>query len=134
MEDCLVFVVAKFEVLFRAVEVFLEHWNIIVLESVVEGQIAVVVADVRSGADLVHNGVLLVHAHDVLDRLSLEVLLAACLKELIAAREPVKDVLVAVASALKQRVFAQVVLLHKCFILMLFKDLEHLHVLGLDCS
>ena len=134
MENCLVFVVAKFEVLLGAVEVLFEHWNIIVLQSVVEGQIAIVIADVRSWADLINNGMLLVHAYYVLNRLSLEVLLTSCLKELIAAREPVKDVLVSVASALKQGVFTKVVLLLKCFILMLFKDLEHLHVLSLNCS
>jgi len=132
VEDCLVFVVAQFEVLSGAVEVLLEHGNIVVRQSVVEGQIAIVIADVRSWADLVNNWMLLVNAYDVLDCLSLEVLLASRLEELIAARKPVKDVLVSVASALEQGVFTQVVLLHECFILISFIDLEHLHVLSLD--
>lgn len=111
MENCLVLVVTEFEVVPGLVEIFFEHGYIIVLQCVIQGQVAVIVANVGSGADLIDDWVLFVDAHDMLNCLSFEVLLAASLEKLVATREPVEDVFVAVAGALKQGVLSKIVLL-----------------------
>lgn len=134
MENGLILVVAQFEILCRAVEVLFQHWHIVVLQSVVDRQVAIEVTDVGPGSDLVHDGVLLVDADDVLDRLSFEVLLTPSFEEFVRPREPVEDVFVAVAGTLEQRILSKIILLGKCLILVLSEDLEHLHVLGLDGS
>lgn len=133
MEHGLVLVVSQLEVFLRAVEILLEHGHIIVLQSVVEGQVAVVVGDIGSRSNFINNRVLHLDTDDVLDGLAFIVLLATSLKEFVAASKPVEDVFIAVASADEKRVLTQVVLLLKGLVLVLFEDLKHLHVLSLNC-
>ena len=132
VEDCLVLVIAQVEVVTRAVEVLLQHGHIVVAQGVVQGQVAVVVHDVGSGADLINDRVLLVYAYDVLNGLTLVVLHATRFEKLVAAAEPIEDVLVAVASAFEKWVLTKVVTLLECLIPVLLEDLEHRHVLALN--
>lgn len=106
MEHGLVLVVTILKVLLRAVELLLKHGHVIVLQAVVKRKVAIVVQDIRSWSDLINYGQLLVNADDMFNSLSLVVLHATRFKELIVASEPVKDVLVAIPCALKQRVFS----------------------------
>ena len=132
VEDGFVLVISQLEVLLRAMEVFFQHGYVVVLECVVERKVAVVVDDVGSRADLVNDRQLLLHANDVLDRLSLVVLHAAGLEELVVAAEPVENVLVAVPRALKQWVLSQVVTLLESLILVLGEQFKHLQILHLS--
>ena len=132
MEHSLILVVSQLKVLFRRMEVFFKHRNIVLLQSVVQWQIAIVVDYVRPWADLIDDGMLLVDAHDVLDGLALVVLGATCLKELIVAAEPIENVLVAVTSTFEKWIFTKVVALRKGLVLVLCKDLEHFHILTLN--
>lgn len=134
VEHSLIFVVAQFEVSLGPVEVFLEHGHIIILQGVVQGQVTVVVFDIGARSNLINDWVLLVDANDVLYRLTFEVLLAASLEEFVATTEPVEDVLVAVSRTFKQRVLTEVVNLQEGLVLVLSEDLEHLHVLALNCK
>ena len=113
-------------------EVLLKHGDIVVLQGVVQRQVPVVIKDVRPWSDLVHDWVLLIDADDVLNGLTLIVLLAPSLEEVVVSGEPVEDCLVAVPSAFKERVFTKVVLLRKRLVLVLTEYLEHLKVLHLS--
>jgi len=117
MENCLKLVVAKLEIILGSVEVLFKHGHIIVLEGVVQRQIAIVVYDIRSWADLINDGELFLHADDVLNSLSLVVLHATGLKELIVPAEPVENVLVSISCTLKQRVLSKVIPFLERFIL-----------------
>ncbi len=132
VENCLILVVTELEVVSGLVEVFFKHGYIIVLQGVIQRQVAIIVANVGSGADLINDWVLLVDAHDMLNCLSFEVLLATSLEKLVATREPVEDIFVAVAGALKQGVLSKIVFFAQCFVFIGRKDLEHLHILGLN--
>lgn len=130
VQHSLILVVPQIEVLTRAVEVLLKHRYIVVLESVVEGKVAVVVEDVGSWLDLVHDRVLFVDAHDVLNRLPLVVLLATSHEESVIPTEPIEDVFVTISCTLKQGVLSEVVLKLgvKSIVFVFFENLEHLHV------
>ena len=136
VEDCLPLVVAEVEEVIAAVEVldevFLDHRHIVVLQGVVEGQVAVVVDYVGPWPDFINDGVLHVNAHDMLNSLSFEILVASGSEEFVVAHEPAEDLLVAIPGTLKQRVLAEVVLQFESLKLFLFKDLEHLKVLTLS--
>ena len=101
------------------------------MQRVVEGQVTVVVADVRAWPDLIDNRVLLADADDMLNSLAFVVLLTAGLEELVATSEPVEDVLVAIASTDKKRVLTKIVHLLECLVFVLLENFKHLHVLGL---
>lgn len=109
-------------------EVLLEHGDIVVSKSVVEGQVAVVVDNVRSRSDLIYDRVLPVDAHDVLNCLSFVVLLTTGHEKSVVTTEPVEDVFVSVSCAFEKRIFSQVVpiLRIECLVLMLSEYLEHL--------
>ena len=92
-------------------EVFFKHRNIVLLQSVVQWQIAIVVDYVRPWTDLINDGMLLVDAHDVLDGLTLVVLGASRLEKLIVATEPIENVLVAVTGTFEKWIFTKVVTL-----------------------
>ena len=62
----------------------------------------------------------------MLNGLTLVILHATGLEELIVACEPVKDVLVSISRALKQRVLSQVVSLLESLILVFGEDFKHL--------
>ena len=102
------------------------------MQGVVERQVAIVVANVGPGTDLIYDGVLLVDADYMLNRLSLEVLLASSLKEFIAAGKPIEYVFVAITGALEKRILPKVIFFAKRLILIRLKYLEHLHILGLN--
>lgn len=105
VEDCFVLVVAQQEVLSSLREVLRQHRVVVLLEAIVQGQTAVVINCVRARVDFIDDLELLMNANNVLNRLSLVVLLAPSLVKLIAALEPVENLLIAVACALKQGVF-----------------------------
>ena len=113
-------------------EVFFKHRNIVLLQSVVQWQIAIVVDYVRPWTDLIDDGMLLVDAHDVLDGLTLVVLGASRLEKLVVATEPIEDVLISVTSTFEKWILAKVVALRKGLVLVLRKDLEHFHILTLN--
>ena len=74
---------------------------------------------------------LFVNAHNVLNRLSFEVLLSTGFEKFIIATEVVENVFVAVASTLKKWVLSQVVFLLESLVLVVCEDLKHLHILVL---
>ena len=132
MEHSLILVVSKLKVLFRTVKVFFKHRNIVLLQSVVQWQIAIVVNYVRPWTDLIDDGMLLVDAHDMLDGLALVVLGASRLEKLVVATEPIENVLVAVTGTFEKWIFTKVIALRKGLVLVLRKDLEHFHILTLN--
>ena len=134
VEDCLVFVIAKFEVLFGAVEVLDEHINIVVLQCVIQRQVAVVIANIRPWSNFVHDWVLLHDADNVFNGLSFVVLLTTSSEKLIITTKPAKDLLISVTSTNKERILSQVVFLLQRFILEVCKYLQHLHVLLLHSN
>ena len=92
-------------------EVFFKHRNIVLLQSVVQWQIAIVVNYVRPWTDLINDWMLLVDAHDVLDGLTLVVLGASRLEKLVVATEPIENVLISVTSTFEKWIFTKVVAL-----------------------
>ena len=130
MEDCLVLVVAKLEELLWTVEelVFFEHGDVIVGQGVVDGQVAIVIWNIRSRSNLIYNVMLLIDANNVLYRLPLVVLTAACLEEFVVATEPIEDVFIAVSGTDKQRILTKVVPHLKRIIFLFSEDLEHIDV------
>lgn len=109
VQNCFVLIVPQIEILTSAVKVLFKHGHIVVLEGVVEGQVTVVVDDIGSRPDLIDNGVLLVDADDVLDRLTLVVLLSSRDEESIVSAEPLIDSFVTVSCAFEKRIFSQIV-------------------------
>ncbi len=111
VKDSFILVVAQLEVLLRAVEVLFEHWHIVLLQSVVQWQVAIVVNNVGPWSDFIYDWVLLVDADDVLNGLPFVVLGTTCLEEFIVTAEPVENILVTVPGTLKKRILSKVVTL-----------------------
>ena len=111
MEDSLILVVAELEVFLRGWEDFRQCRDVIVLQSVIQWQVSVVVSCVWPWLDFVNNASLLVDAGNVLDRLSLVILLATSHVERVVFTEPVEDVLIAESSAFEERILAVTVFL-----------------------
>ena len=132
MEDGLVLVVAQLEVFFRAMEVLFEHGHVIFLQSVVQGQVAIVILYVRSGSNLIDDRQLLLNADNMFDSLTLEVLHATRLEELVVTAEPIEDVFKTVTGTFKQWILSQVVSKLERLKLITSKDLEHIKVLLLS--
>ena len=130
VEDRFVFVVAKVEVILNIfVEVLDQHWHVILLQGVEEGQVSVVVNSVGSWSDLVHDWVLFVDAYDMLNGLALVVLGASGLEELIVTAEPIEDLFVSIPGALKEWVLSVLVSDLETLEFEVLEDVEHLHVL-----
>lgn len=132
VENCLILVVAQFEILLSAMEVLFEHGHVVVLKCVVKWQVPVVVDDIRSWSNFINDRQLLLNANYVLNRLSLVVLHATSLEELVITAEPVKYVLIAVPRAFKEWVLSQVVALFEGLKLVLSEKLKHLQILHLS--
>ena len=115
-------------------KVRLEHSHVVVLQSVVEREIAVVVNDVGPRSDLVNDRVLHVDAHDMLNSLSFEILVASSPEEFVVAYEPAENFLVSVPCALEQRVLSKIILSFKSLKLVVVEYLEHLKVLALSSN
>ena len=81
-----------------------------------------------------HDRRLALLAHDVLDRVSLVVLLATGLKEVGAALERVKDLHISIPCTDKQHIFTQVVLQNDGLVPISCKHFHDLHVLALCCQ
>jgi hypothetical protein len=117
------------------IELLFKHWQIVEHQTVEQGQVTIVIWGVWAWVDLVYDWVLTLHAHDVLNRPTLVVLSAPCLKKVIGAHEPVKDCLVAVARTLKQTVFTEIVSLSQSLQFEVSEELlQHLEVLGDNCK
>ena len=115
-------------------KISVQHSHIVVLQSVIEREIAVVVNDVGPRSDLVDNGVLLVNAYDMLNSLSFEILVASSPKELIVANKPAENFFMSVPRTLKERILTKIVLSFKSLKLVIGEDLEHLKVFALSSN
>ena len=111
-----------------------EHSHVVVLQSVIEREVAVIVNDVGPRSDLVNDRVLHVDAYDMLNSLSFEILVASSPEEFVVAYEPAENFLMSVPCALKQRVLSKIILSFKSLKLVVVEYLEHLKVLALSSN
>ena len=126
VENRLILVITQLEVLFGAVEVFFEHGDIVVGQSVINGKITVIVYNVRPWSNLINNLQLHMNANHMLNRLPLIVLLSSCLEEFIISAEPIEYGLVTIPSAFEKRIFTKVVSHLQSIVLFIGEYLEHI--------
>ena len=122
MENSLVFVISHCEVFFAAAELLLNHRQVVLLKCVVEGQRAVVVWRVGPRINLVNDGKLLRHAHDVLNCASFIVLHPTGLEILVRPHEPPEDLLVSITRTTKKAILAFSISHHDGLELVVLKD------------
>lgn len=106
MENSFIFVISEGQIIARSSPLLLNHRGIVRHDSVVQGQISLVVGSIRSGSYLVNDLQFLLNADDMLDRLSLVVLLSPRNIKFVIASVPVENSFITIASANEKRVFS----------------------------
>ena len=134
MEDCLPLVVPQPKAVLGPVsEKLADHLHIVLLQAVKQRKRPVMIRHIQPRPDLVDKFKLLVQAQNVLDCLTLVVLLASSFVEGIVTSEPVKDGFVPVSRAFKERVLSKAILDRQGLELMSLEELKDFKLLDL-CS
>lgn len=102
MKDRLPLVVAELKTLLGSPgKEFLDHLDVILLQTIIQRQASVIVSSVQSRPNFINQLELLVKTHDVFDRLPLVVLLATSFVEFVVPDEPIINSLVTISGAFK---------------------------------
>ena len=125
--------VSQLEVLFALCEILHDHQVVVSSDGVVDGQVAVVVFGVELWPDVLHDACLSFHADDVLDGLTLVILLTSRPEEVVGACEPVEHLDIALSSADEEHVLAKIVLNHNGSRFPDFKNSQELEISSLAC-
>jgi len=88
----------------------LNHFYIVLHQTIVDWQTAEIVLSIRSRHDFLNKVMFSVQADNMLNSLALEVLLATCTVKLFIAGEPVETNLITISRASKNGVFTQSIL------------------------
>jgi hypothetical protein len=110
VKDALIFIVSQTLIVLPLLEQVFNHLHIILKERVIQWQVPIVVFDIGAGLYSVHNlHILSVHAHYVLNCLSLIVLLPSRFEKVHLTRgiiEPIENLRIISAYSVKQRVLS----------------------------